>query len=143
MKSGWEEGLQLKAAWAVPLKMTKIKTLRATDGITLRGPRGPKNTFVHTNISRYLTHFAIACVLRQLVDFYIFAEVEDAIIFPRSPDSVPHSHAGANLVHGDLKLIVKILRTISYQSLKRKKILVINFMRLFHGDYNISWLQIL
>ena len=29
---------------AVPLKMTKIKTLRATDGITLRGPRGPKNT---------------------------------------------------------------------------------------------------
>ena len=44
MKSGWEEGPQLKAAWAVPLKMTKIKTLRATDGITLRGPRGPKNT---------------------------------------------------------------------------------------------------
>ena len=62
------------------------------------------------------------------------------IIFPRSPDSVPHSHAGANLVHGDLKLIVKILHTISYQSLKRKKILVLNFMRLFHGDHNISWL---
>ena len=54
MKSGWEEGLQLKAAWAVPLKMTKIKTLRATDGrtdgrvdgITLRGPRGPKNNLI-------------------------------------------------------------------------------------------------
>ena len=79
-------------------------------------------------------------VLTTKVDFYIFAEVEDAIIFPRSPDSVPHSHAGANLVHGDLKLIVKILRTISYQSLKRKKILVVDFMRLFHGYHNISWL---
>ena len=77
----------------------------------------------------------------------VFSEVEDAvsvhhsnIIFSRSPDSVPHSHAGANLVHGELKLNIKILHTISYQYLKLKKILVKDFMRLFHQDHNISWL---
>ena len=89
-----------------------------------------KNTFGHTNISRYLTNFASACVLRQL-DFDIFAEGEDAwsvhhstIIFPRGPDSVPHSHAGANLVQGELKLNIRIVGTISYQYLKLLKILV-------------------
>ena len=56
------------------------------------------------DISRYLTNFAIACVLRYL-DSDILAEIEDAwpvhhstVIFPRGPDSVPHSHAGADLV---------------------------------------------
>ena len=40
---------------AVPLKMTQIKTLRTggrVDGITLRGPRGPKNNLLENLATR-------------------------------------------------------------------------------------------
>ena len=46
------------------------------------------------------------------------------IIFPRGPDSVPHSHAVANLVQGELKLNIIILGSISYQCLTLLKTLL-------------------
>ena len=45
---------------AVPLwrlKITKIKTLWATDGITLRGPRGPKKLYVASGTNASYQHF--------------------------------------------------------------------------------------